>query len=154
MSNRYGLEIRAATGVDTPGIAGLMDAGGISVSAADLAERLQCVLQAGGTVLVALEWGPPSGIVVLHRHRTLAAARPVAEITMLLVHPDDRRKGLGRLLLKAAARAARQAGCETLRLCAALDRRDLRDFCRTNGFAGDDACFTRSLRKSGGRAGD
>ena len=55
--------------------------------------RLDNLRQGPGTALVALEWGPPSGVVVLHWYQALEAALPVAQFTLLLVSIDDRRRG-------------------------------------------------------------
>ncbi|WP_238258684.1 GNAT family N-acetyltransferase [Methylobacterium gnaphalii] len=105
-------------------------------------------------VLIALEWGPPSGIIVVHWHQTLEFARPVSEISTLLVSPDARRRGIGRLLLKAAARAARQAGCETIRVSGVPPKSELQQFCAANGFLSEGVCLHRPLRKAGGRGDD
>lgn len=67
------------------------------------------------------------------------------KVTTLLVSPDDRRRG--RLLLKAAVRAARLAGCGTLQLCANENQAVLMEFCRANGFIEERACYIRPLRK-------
>ena len=147
MKSRYGLEIRAATAAEAPGLVELLGAAGVVVSARDLAERIEALARGDGTALVALEWGPPSGVAVLHWYRTLTAARPVAQIAMLLVGPDTRRRGIGRMLIKAAAQAARVAGCETLEVLAEAE--DLRAFCAATGFAEAGARFARGLRKKG-----
>lgn len=149
MSGRYGLEIRAATGTDGPGLAELLAACGQPVPARDLAERIEGLRRDQGAALVAVEWGPPSGIVVLHWYRTLQAASPIAEITTLLVGPDDRRRGLGRLLLKAASQAARSAGCGRLNLLADPDQEALHAFCAATGFTQAGSRYDRPLRKSG-----
>jgi aminoglycoside 6'-N-acetyltransferase I len=103
--------------------------------------------QGPATALVALQWGPPSGLVVLHWYPTLEAARPTAQITTLLVDVEERRKGVGRLLLKAAAQAARTAGCGELEILAASGAASLHGFCRATGFAEAGPRFVRSLRK-------
>jgi GNAT superfamily N-acetyltransferase len=149
LGSRYGLEIRSATSLDAAGLAELLDTAGLSISASDLAERLGALRHEQGAVLVAAEWGPPSGIVALHWYRTIAAAAPVAQITLLLVAPDDRRRGVGRLLLKAAAQAARVAGCDLLELQAPPDQPALQAFCEATGFTEAGASFVRPLRKRG-----
>ncbi|MEA1833358.1 GNAT family N-acetyltransferase [Methylobacterium durans] len=149
MGSRYGLEIRTAVAADAPGLADLMRAAGHPVPAHDLADRLDLLRYGHGTALVALEWGPPSGIVVLHWYPALEQASPVAQVTLLLVGPDERRRGIGRQLLKAASQAARMAGCGTLHLLAAPDRPDLRAFCAATGFVEAAAGFARPLRKRG-----
>ena len=115
MSNRYGLQVRAAAAADAPGIAELFAACGVVVPAERLAARLDA-LGRDGLALIAVEWGPPSGLAVVGWRRSLLADAPVAVLDTLLVAPDDRRRGIGRLLLKAASQAARQAGCDELRV--------------------------------------
>jgi len=147
MTTRYGLEIRAATGAEAPGLSELLAAAGHPIPKHILAERLEAMRQEQGTALVALEWGPPSGLVVLHWYRTLESAQPIAQITTLLVGPDERRRGIGRLLVKAAAQAARVAGCGALELSAGTGVPELDAFCRATGFAEAGPRFVRALRK-------
>lgn len=146
MNLRYGMEIRAATPTEAPGLATLLAEAGLHVEPRVLAERLATLRQGPATALVALQWGPPSGVVLLHWHPTLTAG-PVAQITLLLVTAEQRRQGIGRLLLKAAAQAARVAGCERIEIAA--EAPELAAFCRATGFAEAGARFTRSLRKQG-----
>jgi aminoglycoside 6'-N-acetyltransferase I len=147
VSSRYGLEIRAATSAEAPGLAELLGAAGHIIAPPLLAERLDALRQGSGTALVALEWGPPSGLVVLHWYRTLSAALPTAQITTLLVGPEQRRRGIGRMLLKAASQAARTAGCGSLELTADGSQPDLDAFCRATGFTEAGPRFLRQLRK-------
>ncbi|MDQ1080619.1 aminoglycoside 6'-N-acetyltransferase I [Pseudoroseomonas cervicalis] len=149
VTSRYGLEIRAATATEAPGLAELLATAGYTIEARDLAERLVALRQASATALVALQWGPPSGLVVMHWYATLEAARPRAQISTLLVSPEERRQGIGRLLVKAAAQAARVAGCGELEIMTTPDAPDLGAFCRATGFAETGPRFIRSLRKQG-----
>lgn len=149
MNLRYGMEIRAATPAEAPGLATLLAEAGLTVEPRELAERLATLRQGPATALVALQWGPPSGVVVLHWHPTLTSA-PLAQVSLLLVTAEQRRQGVGRLLLKAAAQAARVAGCERLEVAAPPDASELQAFCRATGFAEAGPRFTRSLRKQGG----
>jgi hypothetical protein len=66
VTSRYGLEIRAATATEAPGLADLLATAGFAIDARDLAERLATLRQGSATALVALQWGPPSGLVVMH----------------------------------------------------------------------------------------
>ena len=106
LGQRRGLEIRAATGADSAGLSILLCEYGVACPALNLTSRLEAIRDGAGTVLMALEWGPPAGLVALHWYASLHAALPVAQIDMLLVGANDRRRGIGRLLVKAAARAA------------------------------------------------
>ncbi|UPY39258.1 GNAT family N-acetyltransferase [Sediminicoccus sp. KRV36] len=149
MSLRHGLEIRAATAAEAPGLAILLAEAGLLIEARDLAERITALRQGSATALVALQWGPPSGLVLMHWYPTLAAASPVAQITCLLVGEEQRRMGIGRLLLKGAAQAARVAGCTRMEIAAAAESPSLQAFCRATGFVEAGPGFSRSLRKQG-----
>jgi aminoglycoside 6'-N-acetyltransferase I len=149
VSNRYGLEIRAAAAPDAPGLAALLAAEGVGVAPADLAGRLDALQADGGTALVAVDWGPPSGLVAVAPVHTLGAARAFGLVTTLVVAADSRRRGIGRVLLKAAGRAARQAGCDRLLLGVGPDQDALRAFCAAAGFAEDGRILTRPLLKRG-----
>lgn len=146
-ASRFGLEIRSADAADAPGLAELLQAAGLELSAAQAAARLERLRAQRSTVLLAVEWGPPSGVVVLDTRQTLQAELPEARIGLLLVAPDARRRGVGRLLLKAAAQAARNLGCGRLQLAAPLEVQDLVDFARASGFENDGQDLSRPLRK-------
>jgi aminoglycoside 6'-N-acetyltransferase I len=154
LKTRRGLEIRVPTSADVPGLCELLSAAGYPTLPVALAERLDAIRQAPGTALLAAEWGPPSGFVVLHWYPTIDADQPTAQVTTLLVGPGERRRGIGRLLLKAASQAARVAGCGVLELLAAPEQPALQQFCRATGFIEGGVSFVRPLRKSGltGRA--
>lgn len=147
MSSRYALEIRAATSFEAPGLATLLAEAGYTIDAAAVAERIAMLGSTSGTALVALQWGPPSGLVILHWYRTLLAPRPIAQITTLLVAVEDRRKGIGRMLLKAAAQAARSAGCGDMEILVGATDPSLEAFCGATGFEVVGSRFIRPLRK-------
>jgi aminoglycoside 6'-N-acetyltransferase I len=149
LKSRYGLEIRSAASADAQGLCELLQAAGHVITPRVMAERLEAMRDAPGAALIAAEWGPPSGLVLLHWYRTLDAIQPTAQITMLLVAPDDRRRGIGRLLVKAAAQAARVAGCGALELLATPEEPALHAFCLATGFLDAGPRFLRPLRKKG-----
>nr|WP_246482184.1 GNAT family N-acetyltransferase [Methylorubrum zatmanii] len=141
------MEIRTAMPADAVGVAELLSAAGRPAPSHLLAEQLEALRYGSGTALLALEWGPPSGIVVLHWYPVLEQTSPVAQITLLLVAPDGRRRGIGRQLLKAASQAARMAGCATLQLLSSGDGTGLAEFSAATGFTPSTGCFARPLRK-------
>jgi len=147
LKSRHGLEIRGAVGADALGLATLLAEAGHEVAVHDLAERLEAIRNGPGTALIALEWGPPSGVVTAHWHQTLHSARPTAQITMLLVGAGERRRGIGRLLVEAAAQAARSAGCGALELALPTEVASLRAFARALGFVEAGSRSVRALRK-------
>ncbi len=149
MSSRHGLSIRAADNGDVDGLAELLKAAGLTIARDKLALRLRAIQDQPGLLLIADEWGPPSGVIAVHWHSVLTADLKVGWISTLLVDPERRRNGVARLLLKAASQAARSAGCGELALHAPIALEDLRTFCRSTGFAENGEVFTRALRKRG-----
>jgi len=144
MSLRHGLEIRAAQPSDAPALAELLG------YAPSLARRIEALRASQGTALLALEWGPPSGVIALHWHATLTDDQPVAYVSTFLVAEQARRRGIGRLLIKAAAQSARAAGCARLTLSAPQPAGDLHLFCIATGFTQDNQnLFSRNLRRGG-----
>jgi GNAT superfamily N-acetyltransferase len=141
MSLRHGLEIRAATPQDTAGLAELL-----ATPPLTLTTRLDALRASPGALLLALEWGPPSGLIAVTWHPTLTQNRPTALITTLLVAEDARRRGIARLLVKAASQAARAAGCETIHLETPTE--DLAAFAAATGFTPGATHQTRSLRRT------
>lgn len=139
------MEIRGAEAGDAPGLSELLAACGRPTAPALLARRLERLREARATVLVAIEWGPPAGVAVVTHRPALDADAPTAALDLLLVGPDDRRRGVGRLLLKAAAQAARQAGA--VELCMAADDEGAHAFAEASGFAGRGSVWVRPLRK-------
>ena len=139
---RYGVEIRAAQPADGPEIARLL---GLAPPA--LASRLEAVrAHAGSAVLVATGYGGLSGCVALNWAPSLLQPRAAATLNVLVVDPEERRHGIGRLLLKAASQAARSAGCDSLDTLAP-SATDGAAFLQASGFVQAGAGFSRSLRK-------
>lgn len=149
MSSRYGLSIRAAQMGDVDGLAALLRIAGETIAKDRLAARLSAFQDQPGVLLIADEWGPPSGIIAAHWHAVLTADLKIGWISTLLVDPERRRNGVARLLLKAASQAARSAGCGELMLNLPVEQGDLRAFCLATGFVQTGEIFTRPLRKRG-----
>jgi aminoglycoside 6'-N-acetyltransferase I len=150
VGQRYGLEIRAATAADAPGLAALMVEMGVAVpDPSALAARIEAIARMGGTVLIAVEWGPPSGVVAFQPVADLAAAHPTGLLVTLGVAPDSRRRGIGRLLVKAIARSARLAGCDRLLLPVAGRPADVSAFAAAAGFVPEEGGLVRPLLRRG-----
>jgi aminoglycoside 6'-N-acetyltransferase I len=147
VSSRHGLSIRTADSGDVDGLAELLKLTGLSIARDRLVSRLAAVLDQPGALLIAEEWGPPSGLIAVHWHGVLTADLKVGWISALVVDPERRRNGVARLLLKSASQAARSAGCGELVLTSAVEGGDLRAFCLATGFVESGAVFTRPLRK-------
>lgn len=149
MANRYGLSVRSAHVSDADGLAQLLSSAGHPVAKDRLTQRLSAVLDQPGALLIAEEWGPPSGVIVAHWRAVLTADQKVGAISALLVDPGRRRNGIARLLLKAASQAARSAGCDELVLETPAGAEDLRAFGLATGFDPVGETLVRGLRKRG-----
>jgi len=147
MSSRHGLSIRAADNGDVDGLAELLKTAGLTIARDKLALRLTAIQDQPGLLLIADEWGPPSGVIAVHWHSVLMADLKVGWISTLLVAPERRRNGVARVLLKAASQAARFAGCGDLILHPPIGPGDLRAFCLATGFVENGEVLTRALRK-------
>ena len=140
---RYGGEVRAATPADAPELARLL-----ATDARAMADRLEAVrAHAPSAVLVATRYAGLSGMAALHWAPGLLHPRPVAQVTALVVDAGERRRGIGRLLLKAASQAARAARCDLLLVTPAGE--GMEAFCRATGFADHGQALERSLRRRG-----
>ena len=139
---RYGVDLRSALPADAPDLAALL--GG---PARGMASRLEALARdPASAVLVATGWnGAVIGVIALSWHPSLTADRPLARITALVVAEEERRNGIGRLLIKAGAQAARAAGCDLLE--AASPEGEGAAFLAALGFAPAGANLARPLRK-------
>lgn len=149
MSSRHGLSIRTADAGDAEGLAELLRTARVDIARDRLAVRLSALRDQPGALLIADEWGPPSGLIAVHWHAVLTADLKVGWISALLVDPARRRNGIARVLLKAASQAARSAGCGELLLHSGAAATDLRGFCLATGFAEAGELLLRPLRKRG-----
>jgi ribosomal protein S18 acetylase RimI-like enzyme len=83
--------------------------------AATLAERFRLLLDAGDT-LVLLAGDGPDGVAVLRFRMAVWTPGLESYLAELFVAPDLRRHGLGRALMDAAIREARERGADTMEI--------------------------------------
>ncbi len=145
---RFGVELRAAQATDAPELARLLAQSGVRLDPADAASRL-ATFRGRGAVLVATGYEGLSGLAAVGWSPSLLHDRLVAQLSTLVVAVDERRHGIGRMLLKAASQAARAAGCNVLTCAAAEGQTDWAAFCRATGFSNSGEAFVRSLRRQG-----
>lgn len=141
-SLRHGVDLRSAAATDAAGLATLLGA-----RPETMRRRLERLLaDASTTVLVALDYdGALIGAAVLQTRPSLLEDAAVAVLSTLFVAADERRRGIARMLLKAASQAARSAGCEAMTMLAT--EAPAQAFCDASGFAPAGPSFLRPLRR-------
>ena len=143
------MQIRAATPGDAPAIAAMLGHLGYPSDAADVPARLAAVAAAGGAVLLAWEeGGAPVGLVGLQSHPVIHATGPVAYITALVVAPSAQGRGVGRALVAAAERWARDAGCARLTVTSAEHRDGAHAFYPRVGLPYTGRRYSRQLERA------
>ena len=143
---RAGVDLRGALPADATEIAALLSHPGAPVTPRQAAHRLEALANdPASAILVATNWsGAVIGLVALSWSASPLSDRPVARLTALTVAEEERGAGIGRLLVKAASQAARQAGCDTLEASAPDPR-----FLAAIGFVREGDALARPLRKRG-----
>ncbi len=155
---RRGVDVRAPAASDAPELARLLAAGPHppdlrtpdlrTPDAREMAGRLEALAQdPAAAALVATDaYGSVIGLAALGWAHTPLEARPVARLTALVVAEEERRRGIGRLLLKACAQLARTEGCDALELAGGDEAAP---FCQATGFEAAGRVWRRGLRRRG-----
>jgi len=126
--------IRLATDGDAPAMASLLAHLGYPADPADLPDRLRRMRAAGDDAFVAEVDGAAAGLATVHSRTVLHVARPVAQLTALVVPPEMRGRGVGRALVAEAERWAMARGADRLVVTTALHRADAPLFYERLGF--------------------
>jgi GNAT superfamily N-acetyltransferase len=126
--------IRLATDADAPAIASLLVHLGYPADAADVPERLRRLRSTGDDAFVAEVDGATVGLATVHSRAVLHAARPVVQLTALVVPPQMRGRGVGRALVDEAERWGKARGADRLVVTTALHRVDAPLFYERIGF--------------------
>ena len=139
------IRIRPAGPEDADPIATLLTELGYPATAAEIPGRLAAVLDAPGRTFVAEDGGEVLGVGSVTRLSLLHRAEPAALLSALVVRPDHRGQGVGRLLVQAAERHAADWGCRTLELTSRDERLAAHRFYRGLGFESGSRKFVRQV---------
>ncbi len=139
------VNIREATAADAAALAALSTQLGYRTQPDEAAERLNA-LRPAGTVLAAEEDGAVLGWIHVCGVQFFQSP-PFAEVGGLVVDEARRGKGVGKLLLQAAARWAAERGYRKLRVRSNVVREDAHRFYEREGFqrVKTQAVFDRKL---------
>lgn len=148
------LAIRDARADDAAALAALLGELGFPAPAAAIAERLDAMLGAAETVLVAARDGEPLGLVTVHVTRVLHRPTPVGRITALVVTERARGQGIGRALVAAAERVVATRGCELVEVTSNLRLTGAHAFYERLGYEATSLRFKKPLAPAGPAAAD
>lgn len=133
--------VRLATEDDIPRIVELIEHGSLQPGKEDPTDlepyraALTEIARAPGGVLVAEVEGRVVGVCQLIVFRHLQSRGGLcAEVESVHVHPDQRRHGVGRVLMAAALERARALGCYRIQLTSNLARPEAHRFYEALGF--------------------
>jgi GNAT superfamily N-acetyltransferase len=139
------VEVRRATADDAPALAALLADLGYPADATDVPERLERLRGSGDDAFVALVDASIVGLATVHSRVVLHTARPVAQLTALVVSPTARGHGVGRALVGLAERWALERGAERLVVTTALHRAEAPVFYERLGFAHTGRRYVKQL---------
>lgn len=120
--------VRAATDDDAPALARLLGELGYPNAPDALPARVRAIEAEGGSTFLALTGEHVVGLACLSTIPTLHAGGRVAYITALVTAPEARGQGIGRALVVAAERWAKERGCVRLSVTSAEHRADAHAF--------------------------
>lgn len=147
VESRTPVAIRPADDADAPDLAALLAHLGYPADAADLPDRLLRLRSGGDDAFVAVLDGEMVGLATVHARAVLHVARPVAQLTALVVPPAMRGRGVGRALVAAAEQWARAQGADRLVVTTALHRADAPLFYERLGFEHTGRRYVRKLEQ-------
>jgi len=145
-SSGTGAEVRPFRPGDEPAVAGLLTELGLPTDAAAVRARLDTF---GGDprahVLVAERADRVVGVLGLHRIPLFHRAGDLARITVLVVAGGHRGQGIGRSLVEAAERIARETRCWRVEVTSAMYLGQAHGFYERLGFAEKRRRFFKDL---------
>lgn len=145
VESRTPVAIRPAEDADAPELAALLAHLGYPADAADLPDRLLRLRSDGDDAFVAVLDGVTVGLATVHSRAVLHVARPVAQLTALVVPPAMRGRSVGRALVVAAEQWARAQDADRLVVTTALHRAEAPLFYERLGFEHTGRRYVRKL---------
>ncbi len=146
------ISIRPATLVDARSICDLLAQMNLEVPPEEVKDRLTVSIRSKERALVA-ERGAVVGCLAWHVLPTLQHG-PIGRITLLIVAPDERRRGIGRALAEAAFDEFRRHGCSMVEAMNDIQIRNAHGFFRSLDFSQTSYRFVRCLREDRTMAGE
>jgi GNAT superfamily N-acetyltransferase len=141
-----GIDVRPARDEDADAVAEQLAHLGYPAPPTEVPARLARLRARGDAeTFVALAERRIVGLATVHARDVLHNARPVVQLTALVVSPDVRGRGVGRALVGVVERWAAERGADRLVLTTALHRADARGFYERLGFEHTGWRYARSI---------
>lgn len=137
--------VRDAGPGDAAGLVALLDELGYPATDAEIRARLERMLRAGESVMLAERDGALIGFVTVHVTPVLHRPTPVGRMTALVVARRARGGGVGRALVAAAERRVAEAGCGLMEVTSNAKRAGAHAFYRRLGYEMTSHRFYRPL---------
>lgn len=141
--------LRAANHDDAEGVARLLDALGYPCTAADAGERIDAIASDSRQVLLVADGDEGlSALLALDFMYYLPLGRTTCRITALVVAPDHRGRGIGRLLIRETERRAWAAEAARIEVTSAEHREEAHAFYSAMGYRDAARRFVKPLGQS------
>lgn len=137
--------IRAATAADAPELARLLDALGYPTPVDVVATRVQALVAAGETALVAADGPRLLGLLTVHVTPVIHRAGPVGRLTALVVDEGARGRGVGRALVGAGEGMLIERGCVLIEVTSNKRRTDAHAFYERLGYTATSFRFAKPI---------
>jgi GNAT superfamily N-acetyltransferase len=141
--NEAVVTVRPATADDAERLATMLADEGYVAGASDLAARVERYASIGSMVLVAEASGEVVGFISVLIVPRFEVDELFARISALVVDAGVRERGVGRLLMEAAERAAKDEGVSFLEVTAGHHRPDARRLFESMGYDAGVAAYLR-----------
>jgi ribosomal protein S18 acetylase RimI-like enzyme len=143
MNDAAAVTVREATADDAERFAALLTDEGYPAGATDLGARIDRFSTHDSKVLAAVAGGDVVGFVAFHILPRFEVDERFGRIVALVVDPGVRERGIGRLLMNEAERAAIAAGASFMEVTAGHHRPDARRLFESLGYDANLAAYLR-----------
>jgi len=139
------LALRDALPSDADALVPLLEELGYPAPREVVAARLEALLAAGETILLALEGGRAVGCLTLHVTPVLHRPTGVGRITALVVSEGARGHGVGKALVAEAEHRVAARGCALIEVTSNRKRTDAHAFYQRLGYDATSVRFAKGL---------